>query len=552
MATVPYIFADQFGPIPLSQLDANFANIKALATNANTVTNPTQANITAVGTLTSLSVAGNITGGNLKTANGVYANTVFSRVDFSNTFVSGTGNITTGNLRVLQDTLIIGNLVVNGTTITQNANTITTNDLTITVGNNQSSASALNGAGLLVGLSNIARWQYDGIQNSWSSNVSITPTANNTLNLGSASTYWNTAFVNQANVLGTVTANQVNANNISTPGIVSASGNVVSGNIISAAGNVIGGNLSTSGSLLVLGTGNFLGSLTAPTAANGTVSNQVATTSFVTSAVFNATSALGTMSTQNANSVAIVGGAITGINTLDVNVGGTGQPTLTNNALLIGTGTSPVRFVSPGTNGNLLTASGGEWVSRTPATMATQNANAVAITGGSISGITALPVESGGTGRANLVTNALLIGNSTSAVKFVAPGTDGNLLTASGGEWVSRARLPFTIIYQGEITVNAVNSFLLDLFKSTLLFVYFGNGAGGNQFLFSNVEWGMESLNQQRIWYQAGVDFQVAQSGSLMAAFDPNTGATLYVRVNANNLGAYGAPGTARCLVLQF
>jgi hypothetical protein len=552
MATVPYIFADQFGPIPLSQLDANFANVKALATNANTVTNPTQANITAVGTLTSLSAAGNITGGNLKTANGVYANTVFSRVDFSNTFVSGTGNITTGNLRVLKDTLIIGNLVVNGTTITQNANTITTNDLTITVGNNQSSASALNGAGLLVGLSNIARWQYDGIQNSWSSNVSITPIANNTLNLGSTGSYWNTAFVNQANVLGTVTANLVNANNISTPGIVSALGNVVSGNIISAVGNVIGGNLSTPGSLLVLGTGNFLGSLTAPTAANGTVSNQVATTSFVTSAVFNATSSLGTMATQNSNAVSITGGAITGINALDANVGGTGQSTLTNNALLIGTGTSPVRFVSPGTNGNLLTASGGEWISRTPATMATQNANAVAITGGSISGITALPVDSGGTGRSTLINNALLIGNNTSTVKFVAPGTDGNLLTASGGEWVSRARLPFTIIYQGEITVNAVNSFLLDLFKSTLLFVYFGNGAGGNQFLFSNVEWGMESLNQQRIWYQGGVDFQVAQSGSLMAAFDPNTGATLYVRVNANNLGAYGAPGTARCLVLQF
>jgi hypothetical protein len=478
MATVPYTFADQFGPIPLSQLDANFANVKALATTANTVTNPTQANITAVGTLTSLSVAGNITGGNLKTANGVYANTVFSRVDFSNTFVSGTGNITTGNLRVLQDTLIIGNLVVNGTTITQNANTITTNDLTITVGNNQSSASALNGAGLLVGLSNIARWQYDGFQNSWSSNISITPTANNTLNLGSTSTYWNTAFINQANVIETVTANLVNANNISTPGIVSASGNVVSGNIISAAGNVIGANLSTPGSLVVLGTGNFIGNLTAPTAANGTVSNQVATTSFVTSAVFNATSSLGTMATQNANSVAIVGGAITGINTLDVNVGGTGRATLTNNALLIGTGTSPVRFINP--------------------------------------------------------------------------GTDGNLLTASAGEWVSQARLPFVIISQGEISVNTVNTFLLDNQKSTLLFVYFGNGFGGNGFLFSNVEWGMESLNQQRIWFQSGVDFQVAESGSLLAAFNPGTGATLYVRINANNLGGYGAPSTARCLVLQF
>lgn len=64
-------------------------------------------------------------------------------------------------------------------------------------------------------------------------------------------------------------------------------------------------------------TGNLNGNLTAaaPTATTqspGTNNTTVATTAFVTTAVTNATGSLGTMSTQNANNVAITGGTITG------------------------------------------------------------------------------------------------------------------------------------------------------------------------------------------------------------------------------------------------
>lgn len=65
--TVPYIFANDTGNIPLSQLDVNFANVKAFANSAGYVTDGVQANITSVGTLTSLSVTGNITSGNILT-----------------------------------------------------------------------------------------------------------------------------------------------------------------------------------------------------------------------------------------------------------------------------------------------------------------------------------------------------------------------------------------------------------------------------------------------------------------------------------------------------
>ena len=52
----------------------------------------------------------------------------------------------------------------------------------------------------------------------------------------------------------------------------------------------------------------------------------------------------------------------------------------------------------------------------------------------------ALGVASGGTGRANLTANSVLIGNNTTAVNFVAPGTSGNVLTSNGTTWVSQAQ----------------------------------------------------------------------------------------------------------------
>lgn len=70
-------------------------------------------------------------------------------------------------------------------------------------------------------------------------------------------------------------------------------------------------------------------------------------------------------------------------------------------------------------------------------TMSTQNATAVDITGGTIVGITDLTVADGGTGRSTLTANAVLIGNGTSGINSVAPGTSGNVLTSDGTTWIS-------------------------------------------------------------------------------------------------------------------
>jgi hypothetical protein len=48
-----------------------------------------------------------------------------------------------------------------------------------------------------------------------------------------------------------------------------------------------------------------------------------------------------------------------------------------------------------------------------------------------------LPVASGGTGRNTLTANNVVLGNGTSAVGLVAPGTSGDVLTSDGTTWAS-------------------------------------------------------------------------------------------------------------------
>jgi len=51
----------------------------------------------------------------------------------------------------------------------------------------------------------------------------------------------------------------------------------------------------------------------------------------------------------------------------------------------------------------------------------------------------ATPVANGGTGASTLTANNVLLGNGTSAVQFVAPSTNGNVLTSNGTTWTSAA-----------------------------------------------------------------------------------------------------------------
>ncbi len=261
---------------------------------------------------------------------------------------------------------------------------------------------------------------------------------------------------------------------------------------------------------------------TAPTASTATANTQIATTAFVK----NVTNALGTMSQQNANAVAISGGTIANLSApLAVVSGGTGansaEVARTNlgigsigvqnaNAVAISggnvVGLSALGIASPvsgpvvstgglfGAVSTLPISQGGTGASNAPdartnlglgtgalintGTIATQNADAVNISGGTITGITDLAVADGGTGastaagarsnlgaaasgnntditsitglttplgvlyggtgQSGLVPNAIVIGNASSSVKSVSPGAAGNVLISTGTEWVSQ------------------------------------------------------------------------------------------------------------------
>lgn len=87
-----------------------------------------------------------------------------------------------------------------------------------------------------------------------------------------------------------------------------------------------------------------------------------------------------------------------------------------------------------------------------------------------------LPVANGGTGATTLTANNVILGNGTSAVAFVAPGTSGNILTSNGTTWQSTAGGSMTLL--GTITPTAVNSISLSsltLTSYTSLFIVVNN-----------------------------------------------------------------------------
>ncbi|MGO4125726.1 hypothetical protein AB4Z01_15095 [Inquilinus sp. YAF38] len=155
----------------------------------------------------------------------------------------------------------------------------------------------------------------------------------------------------------------------------------------------------------------------------------------------------GTMSGQNANSVAITGGTITGITDLAVADGGTGASTAAAARTNLGLGTIATQDAATVaiTGGSIVgitdlaVADGGTGASTASAArtnlglgdMATQTSSAVAITGGSVTGITDLAVADGGTG-ASTAANA-----RTNLGAYASAGGDlSGLVSQSGGAGV--------------------------------------------------------------------------------------------------------------------
>lgn len=118
---------------------------------------------------------------------------------------------------------------------------------------------------------------------------------------------------------------------------------------------------------------------------------------------------LGTMATQSSSSVGISGGAITGLTNLTTtNFTASGTATLSGTTNLTGTATAVTQSASDNST-KLATTAYVDAATGTLGTMSTQNANAVNITGGSITGLTTLST-SGGTISATTLTASTTLG----------------------------------------------------------------------------------------------------------------------------------------------
>lgn len=106
---------------------------------------------------------------------------------------------------------------------------------------------------------------------------------------------------------------------------------------------------------------------------------------------------------------------------------------------------------------------------------------------------TAVGVAYGGTGATSLTANNVILGNGTSAVQFVAPGTSGNVLTSDGTTWTSAAaQTTWTLVKKTSDQTASSTSFADDsaltfsvaanktyLFRGSL---YYTSGTGGYKF----------------------------------------------------------------------
>ncbi len=97
----------------------------------------------------------------------------------------------------------------------------------------------------------------------------------------------------------------------------------------------------------------------------------------------------------------------------------------------------------------------------TPTALALPFATGLSLVGG-VTGV--LPVPNGGTNLATLTANNVILGNGTSSPLFVAPGTNGNVLTSNGTTWTSAASAGGTTptgiaTFSGNNPFYGINSF---------------------------------------------------------------------------------------------
>ena len=180
---------------------------------------------------------------------------------------------------------------------------------------------------------------------------------------------------------------------------------------------------------------------------------------------------LGTMSTQNANAVAITGGTISGLSSpLPVASGGTGAATLTGYVKGNGTGAFTASATIPNTAISGL------------GTMSTQNANAVAITGGTLNGV-AIGGTTAGDGTFDILTanvSRLNAATATSLTIGTLSYTPANALITAQSSATSFNQV--IISNTNNTSTTASTDYIVNNYNSTDSTYYGDFGMNGNAF----------------------------------------------------------------------
>jgi hypothetical protein len=180
----------------------------------------------------------------------------------------------------------------------------------------------------------------------------------------------------------------------------------------------------------------------------GTTDTQTLTNKTLTTPVLS-----GTASGTTAGRLGYLSGALTyGTGSVQRTAVNTDEAqTLTNKTINGSNNTITNVSLTAGVTGTLPVANGGTGATTQQAAInalaGTQTANRVLRSNGTNTTLSqvalatdvtgTLPVANGGTGSTSLTANNVLLGNDTSALQVVAPGTSGNVLTSNGTTWTS-------------------------------------------------------------------------------------------------------------------
>jgi hypothetical protein len=271
--------------------NAIFGNNVSANYFTGTLTTASQPNITTLGTLSSLAVSGNITGGNVYANSGTIGASLLTGTLTTNaqpnitsvgtlTSLAVSGNLSAGNVNA--GNLLNANFVTGTLTTAAQPNITSVGTLSsLAVSANVTAGNVYANSGI-IGASLLTGTLTTGAQPNITSVGTLSSLAV-TANISSGNVYANSGTIGASLLTGTLTTNaQPNVTSVGTLTSLNVSGNANVGNLgtaglIVATGNVTGGNLVTGGVLSVTGNAN-VGNLGA---ANGVFTTNVSIGSYI-------------------------------------------------------------------------------------------------------------------------------------------------------------------------------------------------------------------------------------------------------------------------------